>query len=99
MQLEEYFDFESTPVERIRIKGTRIDLDFVVDYFKHGMTPETIAKNFVTPLDLEQVYATITYYLHNRDQVEAYLQRREAIGEENYRGSSGARPHRRSFRS
>jgi uncharacterized protein (DUF433 family) len=85
VQLEDYFEFNSKPVEHIRIKGTRIDIDFVIDYFKKGMTPEQIAANFVAPLELEQVYATITYYLHNREQVDAYLQRGEAIGEANYR--------------
>ncbi len=84
MQLEDYFDFSQKPVESIRVKGTRIDIDFVIGYFKAGMTPEQIAMNFVFPLEVEQVYATITYYLHNRNEVEEFLERRSAIGEANY---------------
>lgn len=63
MQLEDYFEFHTTPVEYIRIKGTRIDIDFVIDLYKRHMTPEQIAVHFGCPLDPVQVYAAITYYL------------------------------------
>ena len=35
-------------------------------------TPEEITQRFPT-LTLEQVYATILYYLHNREAVDAYI--------------------------
>src|ERR1700730_15000247 len=85
MQLEDYFDFETEPVERIRIKGTRIDLDFVVDHFNRGMKPEEIATHFTGPLELEQVYSTITYYLHYRAEPDCHLKRRHMIADQNYR--------------
>src|SRR5262245_23938283 len=83
MQLEDYFEFHTEPVEYTRIKGTRIDIDFVIELYKRRMTPEQIAVYFGCPLDPVQVYATITYYLQNRAVVDAYLERRERVGEEN----------------
>lgn len=92
MQLEDYFDFETEPVERIRLKGTRIELDYVVDFFNRGMQPDQIANYFGCPLDLEQVFGSIAYYLHNRTEVEAYIARRKAIGEANYRAALAKEP-------
>ncbi|MFO0796744.1 MAG: DUF433 domain-containing protein [Gemmataceae bacterium] len=74
MQLEDYFDFHTTPVEYIRIRGTRIDIDHVIELYAQGRTPELIADGYPT-LTLVQVYATITYYLQNRVEVNAYLER------------------------
>ena len=42
------------------------------DYLDLGLFPEQIAARYRT-LTLEQVYATLTYYWHNREQAEAYL--------------------------
>ncbi len=57
MQLEDYFEFPTTPAECIRIKDTRIDLDFVIELYKRPMTPEQIAVCFRCPLELVPVYA------------------------------------------
>ena len=84
MQLEDYFEFHTEPFEYIRIKGTRIGLEHVVELYKQGMFPEQIAVNFGCPITVEQAYAAITYYLHNKDAVEAYLARGRAIGDANY---------------
>lgn len=71
MLLEDYFDF-LTPND-IRIKGTRIGIETVLyDYIHHSRNPEQILASYPA-LTLEQVYATILYYLHNRLDVEAYL--------------------------
>ena len=71
MQLEDYFDF-LTP-EDIRIRGHRIGIETVLyEYIHRGQTPEQIAAEFPT-LTLEEVYATILYYLRNREAVTAYL--------------------------
>jgi uncharacterized protein (DUF433 family) len=77
MQLEDYFDFEKTDeYERIRIKGTRINIEHILDpYVKEVETPESIFHGYRHSLKLEQVYATITYYLHNQKEVDGYLQR------------------------
>jgi uncharacterized protein (DUF433 family) len=70
MELENYFDFLSD--EDIRIKGTRIGIETVLEDYLEGTSPEEIAVRYKS-LTLEQVYAAITYYLHNRAKVDAYL--------------------------
>ncbi|HEY9794991.1 MAG TPA: DUF433 domain-containing protein [Leptolyngbyaceae cyanobacterium] len=81
MQLEDYFDFLSP--DDIRIKGHRIGIDNVLDYYLQGYSPEEIAANLST-LSLEQIYATITYYLHNRAEIDAYLLRLARWREQRY---------------
>lgn len=81
MQLEDYFDFLSA--DDIRLKGHRIGIDNVLDYYLEGYTPEEIAANLPT-LSLEQIHATITYYLHNRSQIDAYLSRLARWREQRY---------------
>ena len=60
MQLEEYFDFIAE--DAIRLSGTRVGIETVIDDYQQGATPEEIALHYPT-LSLEQIYATITYYL------------------------------------
>jgi len=71
MQLEEYFDFLSE--DDIRLKGTRVGIETVLyDYIHRQRSPEAIASTYLS-LTLEQVYATILYYLHNKETVSKYL--------------------------
>jgi uncharacterized protein (DUF433 family) len=71
MKLEDYFDFLSE--DDIRIKGTRVGIETVLyDYIHRQRSPETIASTYPS-LTLEQVYATILYYLHNKEAVSKYL--------------------------
>ena len=84
MQLEDYFEFLSA--DDIRLKGHRIGIDNVLDYYLEGYTPEEIAANLPS-LSLEQIYATITYYLHNRVNIEAYLSRLATWREQHYQES------------
>jgi uncharacterized protein (DUF433 family) len=82
MKLEEYFDFLA--LDDIRLKGHRIGIDDVLWYYLEGYTPEEIAANLPT-LSLEEIHATITYYLHNRAEINAYLSRLAAWREARYR--------------
>jgi uncharacterized protein (DUF433 family) len=82
MQLEDYFEFVAP--DDIRLKGHRIGLDDVLAYYLEGYTPEETAANLPT-LSLEQIYATITYYLHNQAEIDAYLVRLAAWREQRYR--------------
>jgi uncharacterized protein (DUF433 family) len=85
MQLEDYFEFEKFGrCERIRIKGHRIAIEHVIGYFKQGLEPRAIVRDIYPTLTLEEVYATITYYLLNKVEVEAYLQRGEELAEAIY---------------
>ena len=71
MQLEGYFIFLAT--NDIRLKNTRIGIETILyDYIYRNRTPEEIAKIYLS-LSLEQVYATILYYLHNKIDVDQYL--------------------------
>jgi uncharacterized protein (DUF433 family) len=64
-----------------RVGGTRISLDSVVIAFQQGESAEEIQRNFPA-LSLEQVYGTITYFLSNRADVEAYLRAQNALWEQ-----------------
>lgn len=72
MELENYFEFIGN--EAIRIKGTRVNIETVVQAYREGVSPEEIFLRYPT-LSLEQIHATIVYYLANREQVETYLNR------------------------
>jgi Uncharacterized conserved protein len=72
MELESYFDF-LTP-DDIRVKGTRIGIETILyEYIHRGQSPEAIVVRYPS-LTLEQVHATITYYLHNHGDIDAYLE-------------------------
>jgi uncharacterized protein (DUF433 family) len=71
MLLEDYFDFQRP--DDIRVKGTRIGIETILYDFIHcARTPEEIAQTYPS-LALEQVYATILYYLHNKEEVSRYI--------------------------
>jgi uncharacterized protein (DUF433 family) len=61
-----------TPEGGWRVSGTRISLDSVVWGYWSGLTPEEIVAQF-PGLSAEQVYGAIAFYLANRDEMDAYL--------------------------
>ena len=70
--LEDYFDFQRP--DDIRVKGTRVGIEHILnEYIHNNKTPEEIEQNFRT-VTLEQVYATILYYLANKETVGQYFQ-------------------------
>lgn len=71
MQLEDYFDFQRP--DDIRVKGTRVGIETILyDFIHRCRTPDEIAQSYPS-VTLEQVYATILYYLHNKESVSTYL--------------------------
>ncbi|MGD9890026.1 MAG: DUF433 domain-containing protein [Dehalococcoidia bacterium] len=71
MQVEDYFNFLAP--DDIRLKGTRIGIETLLyEYIHEARTPEEIAARYDS-VSLEQVYATILYYLHNKPAVDAYI--------------------------
>ena len=71
IQLEDYFNFLAP--NDIRVRGTRVGIETVLYEFIHqSQSREAIARRYPA-LTLEQVYATITYYLHNQTKIQAYL--------------------------
>lgn len=71
MELTDIFDFISP--NAIRIKGTRIDIEFVIEEFLFGSNPRRIRRRYphLTPL---QIYGSITYYLLNQEKMDAYIE-------------------------
>jgi uncharacterized protein (DUF433 family) len=65
----------------LRITGTRVSLDSVIYAFEEGSTPEEIVQQYTT-LNLADVYSVIAYYLHNRAEIDQYLERRRIEDEE-----------------
>jgi uncharacterized protein (DUF433 family) len=61
----------------IRIGRSRVLLDTIIDRYKSGATPKEIAKGYdtLTPAEISEA---IAYYLRHKDDVDAYLQRRDA---------------------
>lgn len=54
------------------VSGTRVTLDTLVHAFTRGATAEEIAQQYPS-VALSDVYATISYYLRNRVEVDKYL--------------------------
>jgi uncharacterized protein (DUF433 family) len=61
----------------LRVSGTRVSLDSIIFAFNEGATPEEIAQQYTT-LNLADVYAVVSYYLQNHDEVVEYLQQRKS---------------------
>ncbi len=71
MLLENYFDKQAA--NDIRVKGTRIGIETILFEFIYcNRSPESIVQAYPS-LTLEQVYATLTYYFHNKESIDAYL--------------------------
>ena len=60
------------PHGTVRVAGTRLTLEAVVEAFKRGDSPQEIAEAF-HGLELADVYSIIAYYLRHAADVEAYL--------------------------
>ena len=60
----------------VRVGKSRITLDLVVEQYENGMTPEGIVRAY-DMLELGDVYAVIAFYLRYREEVRAYLKRRD----------------------
>jgi uncharacterized protein (DUF433 family) len=64
------------------IAGTRSSLDSIVYSCQNGASPEGILRSFLLIGSLEKVYGAITFYLANREAVEAYLSELERLSDE-----------------
>ena len=65
----------------LRVGNSRVSLDTVIIAFSQGATPEQIVEDYDS-LELSEVYAVISYYLQNREEVEDYLVKRKVQREE-----------------
>jgi len=96
MQLEEYLDFRGP--DTICIKGHQIGLEHVVACYWEGHSPEQIARHYPN-LSAEKVYGAITYYLHNKAAVDAYIERVNKIRAEHPPGTATSTPTMRRTRA
>ncbi len=65
-----------TEARVLRVGDSRVSLDTVILAFGQGSTPEQIVEDYDS-LELAEVYAVISYYLQNREEVESYLAKRK----------------------
>ena len=62
---------------RPQIAGTGVSVRRIAGWYKMGQTPEEIADQY-GHLSLAQVYAALTYYHANRDDIDRELAEEEA---------------------
>src|SRR5436190_6464235 len=60
----------------VRVGISRVSLDLVIEQYENGMTPEDMVRAYDT-LVLADVHTVVAYYLRHRDEVKAYLKRRQ----------------------
>jgi uncharacterized protein (DUF433 family) len=56
----------------IRVGGTRVTLDIVIEKHLEGVSAERIVEKYPA-LSLADVYAAISYYLRHQEEVETYM--------------------------
>lgn len=76
----------------IRVGNTRVTLQAVIADFHRGASPEEIAHHF-SALNLSEVYLVIGYYLQNRAEVDAYVQRQRQLADEVRRAYEADHPN------
>src|SRR4029453_1082100 len=62
---------------RPRVAGTGVTVRRIVGWYKRGLTPEEITTE-LPHLSLAHVYAALTYYHANREEIEADMAAEEA---------------------
>lgn len=67
--------FRVEPDGTVRIGQSRITLDFVVEAFLLGKSPEVFVQQY-NSVSLADVYSTIAYYLAHQSALEPYLRSR-----------------------
>lgn len=82
MNVEDYFDFLAA--DDIRIKGHRVGIEDVLNYYLQGYSADEILIELPS-LTLEKIYATLTYYHHNRQDLDRYLHHLHQKREQHYR--------------
>ena len=65
----------------LRVGKTRIPLERVVNEYYLGASPEEIVLDF-NKLRLEDVYLVLGFYLRHKEEIDAYIKKREQRGEE-----------------
>jgi len=82
----------------IRVGDTRVLLDLVIHEFHNGATPEEIVESY-DALSLGDVYAVRSYYMRNREPIDAYLRGREQEARQVREKIEAAQPPRQDLRA
>ena len=64
-----------------RVSGTRVTLETIVSAFLEGDTAEEIAAEYPS-VPLADIYAVISFYLKNQEQVDEYLVEQRDVAQE-----------------
>jgi uncharacterized protein (DUF433 family) len=66
---------------RPRVAGTGVTARRIVGWYKRGLSPEEISTQ-IPHLTLAQVYAALTYFHANRDEIEADISAEDVEAQE-----------------
>jgi uncharacterized protein (DUF433 family) len=72
----------------VRVAGTRVTLETVVEHFRGGATAGAIAERFPV-LSAADVHAVLAYYLRHRDEVDHYLAEQDRQADETMASLAG----------
>jgi uncharacterized protein (DUF433 family) len=64
----------------IRVRGTRVTLDSIVDAFRLGGTAEEISQQYPT-MALAEVYSILAFYLHHQSEIDDYIRKGQSDAE------------------
>ncbi len=82
----------------IHIGASRVLLDTIVEHFKTGMPVEEIIRGYDTLVPAD-VYEAIAYYLRHKEDVEAYLQRRQGEADALWQHIEATQPSREDLKT
>ena len=71
----------------MRVDGTRVTVHQIVTCYQQGLTPEEISEQY-PHVNLAQIYAALSYYHANRDEIDRELES-EAADFLRFAGESG----------
>ena len=83
---------------RLCIAGTGVSVRRIAGWYKLGMTPEEIVENY-GHISLAQVFAALTYYHANREQMDAEIAAEDAECDRLEQEHRRARSQRTGIRS
>jgi uncharacterized protein (DUF433 family) len=81
MIISEVIPIYTDPNGRMRVTGTRVLLDLIVEAYGRGETPEHIVQMYPT-LKLDQVFLALGYYMRHRADVDTYIRRMDDQAED-----------------
>jgi uncharacterized protein (DUF433 family) len=64
----------------IRVSGTRVTLETLINYYNLGESPADLHEGFPT-VPLADIHAVIAYYLRNQAEVDTYVQAQDELAE------------------